>query len=54
MIDFTLTPDMLSVVNRDGKLVQPAEKILISIGGGQPAVKNKTTSMVLSKSLSIQ
>jgi beta-glucosidase len=45
---------MLSVVNKDGKLVQPSEKIWISVGGGQPDVKNKTTSMVLSKSLSIQ
>jgi beta-glucosidase len=53
-VAFTLTPDMLSVVNKDGKLVQPSEKIWISVGGGQPDVKNKTTSMVLSKSLSIQ
>ncbi|QEC40612.1 glycoside hydrolase family 3 C-terminal domain-containing protein [Pseudobacter ginsenosidimutans] len=54
MVEFTLSPDMLSVVSKDGKLVQPAEKIWVSIGGGQPAVKNKTTSLVLSKSLSIQ
>ncbi|WP_127132779.1 glycoside hydrolase family 3 C-terminal domain-containing protein [Pseudoflavitalea rhizosphaerae] len=54
MVEFTLSPEMLSVVNKEGKLVQPTEKIWISVGGGQPAVKNKTTSTVLSKSLLIQ
>lgn len=53
-VQFTLSPNMLSVVNKDGKLVQPTERVQISVGGGQPNVANKTTSKVLSKTLSIQ
>lgn len=53
-VSFTLTPDMLSLVNKDGKLVQPSERIQISVGGGQPGVSNKTTSTVLNRSLNIQ
>ena len=38
-IKFILNTDDLSVVNEQGKLFQPTENILISIGGGQPGVK---------------
>lgn len=53
-VSFTLTPEMLSLVNKDGKLVQTSERIQISVGGGQPGVTNKTTSTVLNKYLNIQ
>jgi beta-glucosidase len=52
-LSFTLTPENLSLVGEDGKFYQPKTKMLISIGGGQPGIKNKTTSNVLSQSLSI-
>ena len=48
-VTFTLTPEQLSLVNEeDGKLYQHDDKIMISVGGGQPGVKNKTTSNILS------
>lgn len=53
-IQFTLTPAILSVVNKEGKLVQTSERVWISVGGGQPNVSNKTTSNVLTKFLTIQ
>lgn len=53
-IQFLLTPETLSVVNKDGKLGQPTERISISVGGGQPDVTNKTTSNVLTKQVTIQ
>ncbi len=52
-ISFTLTPEDLSLVNEDGKLYQPKGKITISIGGGQPGVKNKTTSGIINKTITI-
>lgn len=52
-ISFTLTPEDLSLVSEDGKLYQPKGKVTISIGGGQPGVKNKTTSNVNSKTITI-
>lgn len=55
LVSFTLTPEELSLTNeKTGDLYQPAGKVVISIGGGQPGVKNKTTSGVLSKSMAIQ
>ncbi len=53
MVTFTLTPEQLSLVNKDGKLYQPKGKLAISLGGGQPGVKNKTTSNVVSKQITI-
>jgi len=47
-IAFNLTAEDLSIVNEEGKLYQPKGKLMISIGGGQPGVKNKTTSNVVS------
>ncbi len=54
LVSFTLKPEELSLVSEDdGKLFQPSGKIMISVGGGQPAVKNKTTGNVLSNSITI-
>ena len=53
-ISFTLTPDDLSAVDEKGLLKQLKGNVLISVGGGQPGIKNKTTSNVLSKTISIQ
>ncbi len=54
-LSFTLTPEELSLVHEDdGKMFQPKGKVIISIGGGQPGVKNKTTNNVLTSQLLIQ
>jgi beta-glucosidase len=52
-INFTLTPEQLSLVDETGKLYQPKGKVQISIGGGQPGVKNKTTSNIVNSNISI-
>jgi beta-glucosidase len=52
-ITFQLTPEDLSVVNENGTLTQLKGKISISAGGGQPGIKNKTTSNVLVKTISV-
>jgi beta-glucosidase len=52
-VTFTLTPEHLSLVDENGKTYQPKGKITISVGGGQPGLKNKTTSNVVSKTISI-
>ncbi|MGB3004918.1 MAG: glycoside hydrolase family 3 C-terminal domain-containing protein, partial [Chitinophagaceae bacterium] len=51
---YTLTPEQLSLIGEDGKSYQPKGKIMISVGGGQPGVKNKSTSNVISKAITIQ
>jgi beta-glucosidase len=52
-INFTLTPEQLSLVEENGKLYQPKGKVQISVGGGQPGVKNKTTSNIVNSNISI-
>jgi len=52
-VTFSLTAADLSLVNEEGKLYLPKGKLMISVGGGQPGVKNKTTSNVVSKIISI-
>ncbi len=52
-LSFTLTPEQLSLVGEDGKLYQPSGKVVVSLGGGQPGVKNKTTSNVISKTITV-
>ena len=52
-ITFSLTTEQLSLVNETGDLFQPKGKVLISIGGGQPSVANKTTSNVITKATNI-
>lgn len=53
-IIFTLSPEEMSLVNEEGKMYQPTGKLMISVGGGQPGVKNKTTSNVISKTVNIK
>ncbi|MCU7552215.1 glycoside hydrolase family 3 C-terminal domain-containing protein [Chitinophagaceae bacterium LB-8] len=45
-IRFVLTPEQLSLVNDKGEMYQPAGALLISVGGGQPAVKLEGVSKV--------
>lgn len=53
-VTFTVTAEDLSLVNETtGKRYQPKGKAIISIGGGQPGIKNKTTSNVLSSALQL-
>jgi beta-glucosidase len=52
-IKFTLSPENLSVVDDKGALQQRKGKLTISAGGGQPGVKNKTTSNTVSSGISI-
>jgi beta-glucosidase len=52
-ISFTLTPEQLSLIDEAGNGYQPKEKLTISVGGGQPGIKNKTTSNVISKTISV-
>lgn len=50
---FNLTPEQLSLVDENGKTFQPSGKIQVSVGGGQPGVKNETTSNVVSRRLTV-
>ena len=52
-INFELTPEQLSLVNETGSTYQPIGKILISVGGGQPGIKNKTTSNVVNSIITV-
>jgi beta-glucosidase len=47
VVQFRLSPQDLSVVDDKGAMKQLKGKVLISIGGGQPGEKNKTTSDVV-------
>lgn len=51
MVQFNLTAADLSVVDDNGKQRPLKGKVVISVGGGQPEVKNKTTSNVVSRSI---
>ena len=52
-VQFTLTPEQLSLVSEDGKTYQPKGKVMISVGGGQQGVKHKMTSNVISKTITV-
>jgi beta-glucosidase len=54
IVSFDLTPDDLSAVDEKGLLKQLKGNVSISVGGGQPGIKNKTTGNVLSKTINIQ
>lgn len=55
VVSFTLSPEELSLINeKTGTLYQPKGNVVVSIGGGQPGVKNKTTSNIISKDITIQ
>jgi beta-glucosidase len=53
-IQFLLTAEQLSLINDKGETYQPDGEVTISVGGGQPGVKNKTTSNVVSKTITVQ
>jgi beta-glucosidase len=53
MVNFELTPQQMSVVAENGMLVQPRGKLTISVGGGQPGIKLKTTSNSISKTITV-
>lgn len=53
-LHFHLNAEDLMVTGEDGKSLQPKGKLLISVGGGQPDVKIKTTSNVITKEIRIQ
>jgi beta-glucosidase len=48
-LTFSLTPEELSIVSSKGELWQPKGKVTLSIGGGQPDVRRKTSGNVLKK-----
>lgn len=52
-ISFELTPDDLSVAGENGVYKPLKGKISISAGGGQPGIKNKTTSNIVVKTISV-
>jgi beta-glucosidase len=54
IVQFNVTADDLSAVDEVGVLKPLKGAVSISIGGGQPGVKNKTTSNVISKIINIQ
>ncbi len=53
LVQFRLRPEDLSVVNEQGILKQLKGKLMISVGGGQPGVKNKTSSNSLTKIITV-
>jgi beta-glucosidase len=53
LLQFQLTGDDLSLPDENGMLQPMKGKLLISVGGGQPGIKNKTTSGTLVKTISI-
>jgi len=55
LVTFTLSAEQLSLTDeKTGALYQPTGKMVLSVGGGQPGIKNKTTSNVLTHNLFIQ
>lgn len=53
-IQFQLSPEQLSLVNETGQSYQKAGTLVISVGGGQPDVKNTTSGNVVSKTISVR
>ncbi|MDO6430285.1 glycoside hydrolase family 3 C-terminal domain-containing protein [Flavitalea sp. BT771] len=55
VVTFTLSPEQLSLTDeKTGAFHQPKGKMVLSVGGGQPGVKNKTTSNVISKDIYVR
>ncbi len=52
-VQFNITAEQLSLVNDNGKFYQPTDKVIISVGGGQPDIKNITTSNVVSGNVTV-
>lgn len=53
LLSFTLTPEMLSLVNEEGKTYQPQGKLNMHIGGGQPEQGRTGSSNVLTKAVDV-
>jgi beta-glucosidase len=53
LLSFQLTPEDLSTVNDKGALIQSKGKIMISVGGGQPDTKIKTSGNIVNKLITI-
>lgn len=53
VVQFQLTPADLSIVNDKGIAKEIKGKVSISVGGGQPGVKNMTTSNVLTNVITV-
>ncbi len=47
VLQFQLSPEDLSTIDDNGMMKQGKGKIMISVGGGQPGTKIKTTSNVV-------
>lgn len=52
-VQFQLRPQDLSIIDEQGISKQVKGKIMISVGGGQPGINNKSSSNVISKTVSI-
>ncbi len=52
-VQFVLNAEDLSIVDEQGKTVQPKGKVMISVGGGQPGTNVPTTSNTLQKIISL-
>ncbi|MBS1656328.1 MAG: glycoside hydrolase family 3 C-terminal domain-containing protein, partial [Bacteroidetes bacterium] len=53
-VSFPLSVEDLSLINETGTSYEPEGKVMISVGGGQPGIKNRTTSNVLVKEVVIE
>ncbi|MBK9511206.1 MAG: glycoside hydrolase family 3 C-terminal domain-containing protein [Cytophagaceae bacterium] len=53
VVKMQLSVEDLSIISENGEEVQPVGEMVISVGGGQPGMKNKTTSKVISKKMRV-
>jgi beta-glucosidase len=53
VLKMELTAQDLSIISEMGEEIQPSGDLMISIGGGQPGVKNKTTSKGIISKLTV-
>lgn len=54
LISFTLMAEQLSILDDKGNFMQPAETLSISVGGGQPGVRLKSSSNVIQKEVFVK
>jgi beta-glucosidase len=53
VVQFDLSPQDMSIVDENGLSKQVKGKVMISVGGGQPGEKIKTTSNVLKAEVNV-
>ena len=53
-VQFNLSPEDLSIIDDNGNPKQFTGKVTITVGGGQPGTKIKTTSNVVQATINIQ